>query len=449
MSKQLNEPITDNGIRNTNFFNGRLLTARDLQTDQQAERSKRWQLGRAIGDGVVEGFEVTLQSPGDRTTLPVVGVKKGLAINRKGQVLSLPNDDEVTLIRRIELPPPEAGVFGDCGLPTSTFTNLDRGVYLFVVGPASTFRERAPMRSVEPNNAVTGCGSKYAVEGVQFDLIKLEFGRMTAVSSATRTQINDLMRLEDAASRSKLRNLLAHLCFGTEELLNLPIEPFKQTSGNADLSTYGAVDFMRSRGEVTDCQVPLALLYWSGSGLAFADLWSVRRRVSPTGTSNQLPTLLDQRRATEGEAVIKQFQQHAEDLRSRETFPDRINASQYFRYLPAAGMLPVRSSRQKGFDVDTFFAGIAHRIPEFMDGGVLRVLFGEAVNYQPIDLTNREMVWLYKVRQNENQPGSPPYFVFASPHVPHRALPRFDVSWWDFGHFQDRPSDAGILEERV
>src|SRR5689334_9587857 len=165
MSKQLNEPITDNGIRNTNFFNGRLLTARDMQTDQQAERSKRWQLGHAIGDGIIEGFEVTLQTTGDRTTLPVVGVKKGLAINRKGQVLSLPNDDEVTLIRRIELPPPEAGMFGDCGLPTSTFTNLDRGVYLFVVGPASTFRERAPMRSVEPNNAVTGCGSKYAVEG--------------------------------------------------------------------------------------------------------------------------------------------------------------------------------------------------------------------------------------------------------------------------------------------
>src|SRR5215471_12101066 len=189
MSRQLNEPIIDHGIRNTYFFNGRLLTAEDLKNDQQAGREQRRQLGRAIGDGIISGLEVSLVSPGTPATLPVVGISKGLALNRKGQVLSLPDDNQVTLVRRVGLSPPEAGIFEDCALLTSTVTNLANGAYILVVGPASGFQEKAPTRSIEPSNAVVGCGSKYAVEGVQFGLVKLDIGSMTGISQAMRTQI--------------------------------------------------------------------------------------------------------------------------------------------------------------------------------------------------------------------------------------------------------------------
>ncbi len=439
MSKQLNEPITENGIRNTNFFNGRLLTAKDLQTDQEAERFKRWQLGRAIGNGVIDGFEVSLVSPGTATTLPVVGVTKGLALNRKGQVLSLPDGDEVTLIRRINLPPPEAGVFGKCGLGTSTFTNLDQGAYLLVVGPASGFREKAPMRTVELNGAAAGCGSKFTVEGVQFDLIKLDIDSMTAISAATRAEVRTLMTQGDVLSLSKLRNILAHLCFGTEELLNLALDPFKQISGKSAFAAYGAIDFMRERGEITDCHVPLALVYWAGS-VRFLDMWSTRRRVTPGETTKRWPPLLDDRRASEGEAMSRQFQEHAEGLRVDHPFPELFIAKNNFRYLPPAGILQLGGGTRKGFSLNTFFSGVvSRRVPEFIDGALLRALFCEAINYQPIDLTRGEMIWLYKVRQNEGEPdgGTPGqrYVVFASPHVPYKATARFDVARWELSNY--------------
>jgi hypothetical protein len=396
MSKQLNEPITDNGIRNTNFFNGRLLTARDLQTDQQAERSKRWQLGRAIGDGVVEGLDVTLQSSDDRTTLPVVGVKKGLAINRKGQVLSLPNDDEVTLIRRIELPPPEAGVFGDCGLPTSTFTNLDRGVYLFVVGPASTFRERAPMRSVEPNNALTGCGSKYAVEGVQFDLIKLEFGRMDSVNDATRTQLATLMSLNDPAAISKLRNIVAHICFDSEEATPRRRDPFKRVAGEAGYVNYGGLAALRRLAQLTDCQVPLALIYWSGSGVAFVDNWAARRLARRVLELDVLSIL-----RSYGYERLLQFEEQVQDLFDRLGGLAAIQIQNYFQYLPAVGYFPVTGSKSpRGFHPTTFFRQLTTGSVGVITTERFGALLRESFACPDIDLQTRPLFQVYQAIDN-------------------------------------------------
>ena len=46
--KALLEPILEHGIRNTNFFEGRLLSGRDLQDQQVANRRHHRHLGRAI-----------------------------------------------------------------------------------------------------------------------------------------------------------------------------------------------------------------------------------------------------------------------------------------------------------------------------------------------------------------------------------------------------------------
>lgn len=430
MSKQLNEPITENGITNTNFFNGRLLTAQDLKTDQEAERRQRWQLGRAIGEGIVEGFEVSLVSRGDRSTRPVVAVTKGLAINRRGQLLSLPNDDQVTLTRRIDLPPPEAGLFNECGLPTSTFTNLDKGVYLFVVGPTSTFRERAPMRSVEPNNTLAGCGSKYAVEGVQFDLIKINVDDLTIVSDTTRTHIQNLMNLSGELNLSKLRNMLAHVCFGTEQLLNVSVEPFKQTSGKSAFATYGAIDFMRSRDEVTDCKVPLALIYWSGSGVGFVDMWSARRQVF-VGTENHLSHFFSARHRAEMEARFYQFHEQVGSLISSQANPTLLVLSDAFRFVPAAGLVPLRSGRwPAGVTTTRFFGNKAFGPPTSLSGDKLQSLIHQSLFHRSIDLTKSEFLQLYLVSENSlaqaNFSPPPPFVVFASHSLPHASdQPRF------------------------
>ena len=59
---QLLEPVLTGGVRDTHFFNGRILTADDLRTMQIASRQHDAQLGLAIGDGVAHGLEVSVTS---------------------------------------------------------------------------------------------------------------------------------------------------------------------------------------------------------------------------------------------------------------------------------------------------------------------------------------------------------------------------------------------------
>ncbi len=55
----LQQPILDGGIRSINFFNGRLLSARDLTREQSANREADRRLGQAIGEGIAYGLEVS------------------------------------------------------------------------------------------------------------------------------------------------------------------------------------------------------------------------------------------------------------------------------------------------------------------------------------------------------------------------------------------------------
>src|SRR4051794_22561145 len=112
--RNLTEAILDSGIQNTNFFNGRILNAGDLQTDQEANREQREQLGLAIGAGIVRGLWVELATPGSGPTPPVVSVSQGLAFNANGQAVSLPIDVQVALTRVTSPLPADAGLFKDC-----------------------------------------------------------------------------------------------------------------------------------------------------------------------------------------------------------------------------------------------------------------------------------------------------------------------------------------------
>ena len=55
----LQTPIIEGAIRSTNFFNGRLLSARDLTLEQSAYREADRRLGKAIGEGIAYGLETT------------------------------------------------------------------------------------------------------------------------------------------------------------------------------------------------------------------------------------------------------------------------------------------------------------------------------------------------------------------------------------------------------
>jgi hypothetical protein len=444
MSRKLSEPIIDNpsGSGNffSNFFNGRVLTADALNTDQLAHRQQRRLLGHAVGDGVVEGLEVKIIKAGGVGVQAVVSITKGLALNRAGQVLQLHSDEQVALVRKFDAPPPVAGAFADCVQVGTTFDTLENGAYLLVIGPASGYRERVPMRGLSDTAGVNECGSRYRVEGVQFRLARFDPALMPGLSSATRAQIATLSGSNTTPALSKLRNLLAHACFGTEELAAVAADPLKQTLGQSAYFSYGAVDFLRGRGELNDCEVPLALLFWRGATLRFVDVWAARRRVARRAESAVWPPLYDERRASLGEAMIRQFQDHADAVRISEATPEIFAATGLFRYLPPVGFLPLKQGATKGFSANAFFIGLKTRVPEYFDGARLGPLLREAAAYNPIDLTDGRMLWVYRVAENETLPGKPPpagspYLVFTAPHVPYQATPRFDVSRYDLSNY--------------
>jgi hypothetical protein len=55
---QLQQPRADGGIRSVDFFNGRLLSGKDLACEQAARREADVRLGLALGDGVAFGLEI-------------------------------------------------------------------------------------------------------------------------------------------------------------------------------------------------------------------------------------------------------------------------------------------------------------------------------------------------------------------------------------------------------
>ena len=447
-TKQLTETITDGGIHLTNFFNGRLLTAEDLLTEQTANRQQHQQLGRAIGEGIITGLQVeqaaSTGAPGATLT-----VSAGLALNRQGQVLSLPVDTDVALVPAAQQQAADAGLFATCEPPQSMLTPTGKGVYILVLSPASGFEGRAQMSGLSVQGVVgPACGSKYAVEGVQFGLVALDVNNLPGISDSTRSQLIQLMLMNDAASLSKLRNLLAYACFGTETQQGFFSDPFQLINGESPYIAYGALDALRSIGSLTDCDVPLALLYWTLNGIQFVDAWSVRRRLIEPAVTAHWPLLLGDRRAGEAEAMFLQFEEQIHDIRTKESNLASLVVTQRFAYLPPVGLLPIvgsillpipASGSPVGFDVQTFFSSLASQDVALTDGNLLRSLQHEALYHEPIDLSTTTRIQLYLIWENikaiEAQKSSQLALVFASHTLPYQGVARFGYAHWHLSRF--------------
>src|SRR5947199_58053 len=99
----------------------------------------------------------------------------------------------------------------------------------------------------------------------------------------------------------RLRNLVAYQCFGADHLLDFATDPFGTAGEPRTL-----LDQIRGTQQLTDCDVPLAVMYWTATGgIQFLDLWSVRRRV--TRTKSASPFGLDDTRLATAEAMREQL----------------------------------------------------------------------------------------------------------------------------------------------
>jgi hypothetical protein len=167
----LQQPVLDGGIRSINFFNGRLLTARDLTREQTATREADRRLGRAVGEGIAYGLEISKSSASTQQS-PVITVEPGLAVNRTGQALLLSARTEVALVRRAGSGAITTDPFGECAPLQSGSYIAGAGVYLLTLAPAQGTEGRAATHSLERTSS--SCNTDTTVTAVQFRLIQLD-----------------------------------------------------------------------------------------------------------------------------------------------------------------------------------------------------------------------------------------------------------------------------------
>src|SRR5258708_6264537 len=250
----LQEPMLEGGIRSVNFFNGRLLTGKDLAREQDARRASDWRLGLAIGDGVAFGLDVDVDKDLSKPTAPAGKGTAGLAINRSGPVLRLTHDSSVTLTRRFQGIASSDKIFTACQPAAGGTYIAGAGVYLLTIAPAEAGEGKAPTNGLDPLNV--RCNTDTTVEAVQVRLFPVKPILYAGLDPSSNT----------------FRNRLAYLCFGTVEWSKWLANLF-----GPELSSYGLIDTLRET-ILTDCDVPLALVVLVGSGtIRFIDRSALRR----------------------------------------------------------------------------------------------------------------------------------------------------------------------------
>ena len=413
----LQSAILDMELRHVNFFNGRLLSGEDLSAERDANHVHLRQLGQAIGAGVACGLEVSRAQSSPPSDVQVV-VTAGMAINKEGQVLRLACDQTVSLVRKPDLAKKAECVFSDCAPFAAGTTLSGDGYYLLTIAPASQREGLAPISGL--GNSPAACNSRYFTEGVQFRLLP--------------------MSVSPPSDAAHARNEVAYQCFGrtTRGLGDLATDA---TSGKTS-DTYALENLIPSK-RLTGRDVPLAVIEWkSGSGIGFIEMWSVRRRITRPELAPEWSLWESDSCQIENEARSLQFQDHIEARLASAGNPSTVEARQFLTFLPSAGVLPLAGGRyQQGFDLLRFFNGVTARRPLHVEGARARMLLQMSLNFPPIDLRSRQMIWQYVVRENhqavDQARGNTPqtYLLFASGQIPYQAEPRFDVSRWSYSNY--------------
>jgi hypothetical protein len=453
-------PILNGGIQNVNFVNGRVLTAEDMTAERSGNLQRQRLIGTAVGDGVANGLQVTLSASSVAYGQQVVHVTAGLAVNRNGDMLQLPAETDITLTATLPAAAAGSGLFTVCQPPQTQLTNP--GIFVLTIMPASGYQGQVPVTQLNSSGVATSCSSRFATAGVQFRLSLVTLNStgtglqqtLYALGNEIQTQLNGGATAASLApSLSLFRNGLAHACFGTDTLATYAANPFAGLPNASSMESYGLIDAQRNGGLMTNCEVPLALAYWSQQGIEFVDMWSVRRPVFPLGASGDWPLFSGRRRSAEGLASLLQFQGQVNDLLQAPAVASALTSvigSEYFFYLPAAGILPILGAQpSNGFSYAQFFSDQTFRCakssagicgPAFIEGAKLDQLVHSSFLYPPIDLSVHEMIWLYWIRENL-EPAvaatsfAQPYLVFANGHIADQSKAQFDLNYWDYAQY--------------
>ncbi len=96
----------DPRLTRSHYFDNRLLTAEDLNRDQIYLDGRLREVGEALGHGILQGLEVTLDTL-DGSLL----VQPGMAVSRAGRVLELTRSLRIDLADRAKISELNAGSY--------------------------------------------------------------------------------------------------------------------------------------------------------------------------------------------------------------------------------------------------------------------------------------------------------------------------------------------------
>lgn len=146
----------DPKLSRTHYYDGRLLRASDLTRDQFYLDERLREVGRALGQGIVNGFEVTLLA---NRQLQVSG---GIAVTPSGRVLELETPQTIVNLT-------DAALINDLN---PGFRSLEPGLYVVVVRYAE---QGSGSAEIYPRDLQAERGFHFNAyqEGVQFGLVKL------------------------------------------------------------------------------------------------------------------------------------------------------------------------------------------------------------------------------------------------------------------------------------
>lgn len=490
-TKALNTPIVKGGLERIPFFNGRVLTAEDLQTEQDANETERKRLGRALGTGVLEGLFIDRGSGDPPTT---VTVESGRALAPSGRVVELPSDIKLSILSEIDRAETAGtkGQFDDCSTERATFTT-GSGAYLLVIGQADETQKRVPRARLGSDGGAEECGAKYRVEGARFNLVHLDISNPDLVPTSLRGTVREKARAvkdridegEEPAPNdvSMLRNVLAHICLGTPDSSTETARPhdmLRSAARGEEAAPTDPVAALRANDQLAEDSVPLGLLYWAGDRIAFVDAWSVRRRVHRSGL--QRPTHATDRRRAEAEAAVYQFHNHVNDLQSQYHQMSQVPAGTLFSYLPPIGIIPPVERTYARFPtpafpqsavtpppiigrgpqiesvlpiVPEFFTGLTVKGRSFLEPQRMRALVDEMLRYPPLSLKaafppdpRREnepgpLIWLYRLAPNSLKDDDQQPFIFTSGYAPFLGKAQFNLSRADRATFSSTAGPPG------
>lgn len=376
------QPVLTGGISSVAFFNGRLLTGEDLTREQLATTEARLRLGRALGAGVACGFSVTLKPSADLTR-PVLAITPGRAVSPRGAVLELAGAVDLALTREPASGGAAEAVFTDC-TPLQQGTYIaGAGAYLLTVAPARRGVGRAPVSGLQ--NAQAQCNVRYSVEGLQFQLLRVALPASVL------------------ADPDKTRNRVAHLMAGTTspERISSLADPL-----SVGATAYGMLDELVTKGCITDDQVPLAFLLWTGEGgVLYVDPWCVRRRLRPPPAA-RFAALTGDRARVDALAIFDQFQDHVADLAAGgSTGPGlpQERAADRFDLLPPVAMVPIvrDDGTGAGYDPDLFLDEQGSTELATLDADSLRALVQEGLDHTPVPVNGTIPIQRYLLWENE------------------------------------------------